>query len=237
MPRICLCVNQVAGFRNINKTREPDPVDAAIAAEIAGIDGIVAKLRDDRRDITDRDIEILKQVVKTHFNLAVPLTEELVKRAIKLLPDMVTLLSSSEQEAGYGPALDVVASYEYVEDSSAALRANNIVVSVLIEPEHQQVRAAARAEVDYVQFDTSPLAKIEDVKTLSDYVEKIRSVAMAANKMGLGVSAGRGLNFQNVAEFDDLSFIEELNVGKAIISRAFLVGMERAVQQFKAIIG
>jgi pyridoxine 5-phosphate synthase len=236
MPRLCLCVNQIARIRNLYKTHEPDPVDIAIAAEIAGVDGIVAQLKDDRSDITDRDVDVLKQVVKSHFNLAVALNEELIKKAIKVLPDMITLMNSGSESLHTTNALDVNANYEYVEDTTAALRANNIVVSVFIEPEGKQIKAAARAEVDYVQLDTSPLAKIEDLKTLSEYIEKLKSNAIAANKLGLGVSAGGGLNFQNVGEFGDMSFIEEINIGKALISRALLVGIDQSVRRMLSLI-
>ncbi len=235
MARLCLCVNQVARLRNMTKDREPDPAAVAIAAELGGVDGIVAQLRDDRSDITDRDVLILKEIVQSHFNLAISLNDELVKKAIKTLPDMVTLLPSAGGEVR-SESLDVPANLEYVEDVTAALRANNIVVSVLIDPDVQQIRAAARAEVDYVQFNTTMLAQVEDLSTMAEQVEKLRSVAMAANKLGLGVSAGRGLNYQNVREFEDLSFIEELNIGKAVIARSLLVGAERAVQEMKSLI-
>jgi pyridoxine 5-phosphate synthase len=181
-------------------------------------------------------VDVLKQVVKSHFNLAVALNEELVKKAIKVLPDMVTLMNSGAESLHTSNTLDVLANYEYVEDAAAALRANNIVVSAFIEPDSKQIRAAARAEVDYVQLDTSPLAKIEDLRTLADYVEKLKSISMAANKLGLGVSAGGGLNFQNVGDFGDMSFIEEMNIGKALISRALLVGIDQAVKRMQSLI-
>ena len=234
MARLCLCVNQVAKIRKISKYREPDPVDIAISAEIAGIDGIVAQLRDDRSDITDRDVEVLKEVVKSHFNLVISLNEELTKKAIKILPDMVTLLPTLSESSTVNPALDVETNYEYIEDIAAALRANNIVVSVLVEPDVQQIRAAARAEVDYVQFTTAPLARVEDLGTMSEYIEKLRSVAMVANKLGLGVSIGQGLTFQNIREFGDMSFVEEMNVGKSIVARSLLVGVEQAVRHMKS---
>jgi len=236
MPRLCLCVNQVARLRKYNKSREPDPVDVAIAAEVAGIDGIVAQLREDRSDITDRDVHILKEVVKTHFNLAVPLKEELVKKTIKVLPDMVTLMPPVSDDAAAGSSLDVVSNYEYVEDSAAALRANNVVVSVFIDPDSQQIRAAAKAEVDYVQLNTTPIAGFEDLNSMSDYIERLRATAIAANKLGLGISMGGGLNYQNLREFGDLSFVEEINVGRAILSRAVLVGIGQAIGQMKALV-
>jgi pyridoxine 5-phosphate synthase len=231
MARLCLCINQVAQLRLLNKKREPDPVNVAIAAEIAGIDGIVVQLGQNRSDITDRDLMVLKEVVKTHFNLAIPLNEEMVKKAIQTLPDMVTLLPGVEDEA---TSLDLEANLEFLEEVAATLRANNIVVNALVAPESNQVRAAARAGMDYVQFNTYPFSLIDDLGTMTEQIERIRSVALAAHKLGLGVSAGRGLSYQNTREIGGIDVIEECNVGKAIISRSLLVGIDRAIIHFKS---
>jgi len=231
MARLCLCLNQVAQMRQFNKTREPDPVNVAIAAEIAGIDGIVVQVSGNRSDITDRDLQILKEVVKSHFNLAVPLQEEMIQKAIHLLPDMVTLLPGGEDEA---VSLDVEANFELIEEVAANLRAKSIVVNALIAPENHQVRAAARAGMDYVQVNTFPLSQIEDLGAMTEQVERIRSVALAAHKLGMGVSAGRRLSFQNIREIGGIEVIEECNVGRAIISRSLLTGIDRAIIHLKS---
>lgn len=232
MARLSLCLNQVAKIRNLKKGRNPDPVSIAFAAEMAGIDGILVHLREDRSDITDRDVGLLKEVVQTHLNLAIPLNDDMVKKALSWLPDMVTLLPSSAGEQS-DPSLDVANSMSYLEEAVTTLRANNIVVTMLIDPEPQQIRAAARAQADYIQINTSSLAKVEDLGAMSDVVEQIRSAAIAANKIGLGVSAGRSLNSQSLRELADIKYIEEFNVGWAICSRAMLVGVEKAVLDFK----
>lgn len=235
MARLCLCVNQVARLRNLNKDRVPDPASVAIAAELGGVDGIVAELRDDRSDITDRDVSVLKEVVQSHLNLAIPLTDEMVKKALKWLPDMVTLLPAI-REVSLNTSLDVVSNLEFVEDVAAALRANNIVVNVLIDPDPHQVRAAAKAHVDYIHLNSNPLRSVEDLGTMSDMIERIRSIAAAANKLGMGVSTGRGLNMQNIRDVADISYIEELNVGRALVARSILVGVEKAIEQMKKFI-
>ncbi len=236
MARVCLCVNQVARLRNVNKNSQPDPAAIAIAAEIGGADGIVAMLREDRSDITDRDVSVLKEVVHSHLNLVIPLNDEMIKKCIQWLPDMVTLVPASRGEGKDEGALDVSNNLEYIEDVVTALRANNVVVNVLISADPQQVRSAARAGVDYVQLNTSVLSSIEDLGSMTEQLEKLRSVAMAANKLGLGVAAGRGLSYQNIRELADITLIEELNVGRAIISRALLVGMERAITDLKSLL-
>ncbi len=235
MPRICLCVNQVAKIRNMNKSRIPDPAALALAAEVAGIDGIVAHLYESRADITDRDVTVLKEVAQTHFNLAIPMNDDMVKKAMRWLPDMVTLLPAVHDSSRDG-CLDISANMEYMEDVVAALRANNIVISVLIKPDAQQIRAAARLRLDFVQFNTAFFSRIQDLGTLNEQVEQLKSTAQVANKLGLGVSVGRGLDYQNIRELGDVSFIEEYNVGTAIISRALLVGVERAIQQLQGVL-
>ena len=233
MPRICFCVNPVARFRNIHKERWPDPAAAAIAAELAGVDGIVAAIREDRSDITDRDINVLKEVVQSHLNVVIPLNDEMVKKAVRWLPDMITLIPSGRDELPEA-SLDIAANLEYLEDVVATLRANNIVVSALIAPEAQQVRAAARVRLGYVQINTFSLSRLEDLATLNDQLEAIRGVAAAANKLGLGVSAGRGLNSQILREFRDNEFIEEYNLGKAIVARAMIVGLKDAITSIRS---
>lgn len=229
MARLCLCVNHVARLRNLNRKREPDPVQVAIAAELAGIDGIVVQLREERTDITDRDLRILKEVVKSHLNLAIPLREEMIKKAVEVLPDMVTLLPVVQGAEGDELPLDVEGSLDYFEEAAAALRAHNIVVSALIAPDPAQIRAAARAGADYVQFNTTTLAAAEDLGTLNEHVERLRAVAAAANKLGLGVAAGRGIDYQNMRDVAVIPLIEEINVGRSILARAMLGGVERAI--------
>ena len=233
MARLCLCVNQVARLRTISRKKEPDPLQVAMAAELAGIDGIVVQLREDRSDISDRDLRLLKEVVKSHLNLAIPLQEEMVKKALQLLPDMVTLLPVLQANEGEETSLHVEANLDYFEEVAAALRANNIVVSALIAIDPAQVRAAARGGADYVQFNTTTLASVEDLGSMTEQIERLRAVASAANKLGLGVAAGRGLGYHNMRDFTGIPVIEEINVGRAILARAMLVGVDRAIAVMK----
>lgn len=236
MARLCLCLNQVARFRNMNKARTPDPVSIAVAAEMAGIDGVIVHLREDRSDITDRDITVLKEVIQTHLNLAIPMNEDMIKKALKWLPDMVTLLPSSADFKTVN-SLDAAGNLAYLEETVQTLRAHNIIVNMLIDIEPQQIRAAARAQTDFIQFNTAAFAAVEDLGTLGDMLQQLKSASIAANKIGMGISIGRGLNPQLVKEMLDLQLIEEYNIGWSIISRAMLVGVEKAVTDFKKILG
>ena len=219
----------------MKKGRTPDPVSIAFAAEMAGIDGLLVHLREDRSDITDRDVGLLKEVVQTHLNLAIPMNDDMIKKALSWLPDMVTLLPSSAGEPAEA-SLDVANTMSYLEEAVTTLRANNIVVTMLVDPEPQQIRAAARVQADYIQINTSVLSKVDDLGTMTDVVEQIRSAAIAANKIGLGVSAGRSLSGQSLRELADIKYIEEFNVGWAICSRSILVGVEKAVTDMKKVL-
>lgn len=237
MARLCLCVNQVASIRNQNRAKEPDPVVIAVAAELAGIDGIMVQLREEQSDITDRDVTLLKEVVKTHLNIAIPLNDEMVRKTIHLLPDMVTLLPQQNMEKPLkaSDSLDTEANLEYLEDITAALRANSIVVSVLVAPDPQQIRAAARAGVDYVQLNTAGFAALEDLGSMAEQIERLRAITAAANKLGMGVASGRNLHYQNIREVASIPMIEELNIGRAILARSLLTGLDRAIQNMKSL--
>jgi len=236
MVRLGVNVDHIATIREARKGREPDPVAAAILAEMAGADGIVCHLREDRRHIKDRDFSILRQVVKSHLNLEMAATNEMVNKAISVLPDMVTLVPERRQELTTEGGLDVTTNATYIEEVIATLRANNIVVSLFINPDIYQIKTAARIGADYVELHTGLYANAEDLNRVMEELEKIRSMAQAASKLGLGVSAGHGLNYQNVSEIAKIEQIEELNIGHSIIARASLVGIEKAVRDMLLLI-
>ncbi|MDZ7369576.1 MAG: pyridoxine 5'-phosphate synthase [candidate division KSB1 bacterium] len=229
MARLCLCINPIARIRAIKKGRNPDPVTAAVAAEAAGIDGIVVYV-DESGEISDRDVRLLKEVVQTHLNIAVPAEEAMVRKAITWAPDMVTLLPQSYTAGEESLEEQTPILQELVEQ----LRDSNIVVAQLIRPDPSAIRNAARLQVDYVQLDTSLFSGIDDLGTMADIVEQFRSSAIAAGKLGLGVSAGRKLTAPIARELADAAeLIEEYNVGWAIVSRSVLVGLEKAIADFR----
>ncbi len=231
MVRLGVNVDHVATVREARRGIEPDPVAAAVLCELAGADGIVCHLREDRRHIKDRDLSLLRQVVKTHLNLEMAPTEEMVKKAVNVLPDMVTLVPEKRQEITTEGGLDVRAHFDFLEDVVSNLRANNIVVSIFIDPDIQQIKAAAKLGADYVELHTGTYANAEELNQVIDELENLKSMAVAAAKLGLGVSAGHGLNYQNVVDVAKIPQVEELNIGHSIISRAVLVGMDRAVRE------
>ncbi len=236
MVRLGVNVDHVATVREARKGDVPDPVAAAVVAEMAGVDGIVCHLREDRRHIRDKDVYLLKEMVKTHLNLEMAATEEMIKIATEVVPDMVTLVPERREEVTTEGGLDVNGSLDWIEDVIAQLHTHNIVVSLFIDPEIHQLKAAARCGADYVELHTGPYANAEDLSATADELEKLRSMAMAAAKLGLGVSAGHGLNYHNVRDLLTIEQIEELNIGHAIVARAVMVGLERAVREMLEII-
>ena len=236
MVRLGVNVDHVATVREARKGRLPDPIAAAIAAEMAGADGIVCHLQEDRRHIKDKDLYLLKELVKTHLNLEMAATDEMVKIATEVVPDMVTLVPERRQEVTTEGGLDVIANQEYLQEAIVILRANNIVVSLFIDPNIQQIKAAARVGADYVELHTGQYANAESLNVIQDELDKIRSMSAAAAKLRLGVSAGHGLNYQNVHEIAAIPEIEELNIGHSIVAKAIMVGMEQAVRDMLALI-
>jgi len=231
MVRLGVNVDHVATVREARRGIEPDPVAAAVLCELAGADGIVCHLREDRRHIKDRDLSLLRQVVKTHLNLEMAPVDEMVKKAINVLPDMVTLVPERRKEITTEGGLDLTVNFDYLEEIVSTLRANNIVVSLFIDPDIHQIKAAAKMGADYVELHTGSYATADELNQVVDELEKLKSMAAAASKMGLGVSAGHGLNYQNVIDIAKIKQVEELNIGHSIISRAIMVGMEKAVRE------
>ena len=236
MVRLGVNVDHVATVREARRGIEPDPVAAAVLCELAGADGIVCHLREDRRHIKDRDLSLLRQVVKTHLNLEMAATDEMVKKAVNVLPDMVTLVPERRQEITTEGGLDARGNFDLLEEAISNLRANNIVVSLFIDPDIHQIKAAAKLGADYVELHTGTYANAEELNQVIEELENLKSMAAAAAKLGLGVSAGHGLNYQNVVDVAKIPQIEELNIGHSIVSRAVLVGMDRAVREMVELI-
>ncbi|MDZ7372444.1 MAG: pyridoxine 5'-phosphate synthase [candidate division KSB1 bacterium] len=233
MARLSLIVDFVAAIRELRKSRDPDPVAVALQAELAGVDGITVQLREDRREIKERDVDLLREMVRSHFNLRIAPNEDLLKKAIALLPDMVTFVPDGHGEMG---GLDVASTGDYLQDMVASLKANGIVVSVLVDPDVRQIKAAARCGADFVEILSWYYARSDEVSIVEEELERIRNAAVAAQKLGLGVAASGGLDYSNITDLVAIEQIEEVHVGAAILNRALLVGIDRAVRDFKALL-
>jgi pyridoxine 5-phosphate synthase len=229
-------IDHVATVRQARGVAEPDPVTAAALAELAGADGITVHLREDRRHINDRDVELLRRTVGTRLNLEMAATDEMVGIALKLLPDCVTLVPEKREELTTEGGLDVIRYRSSLKDPVELLRQGGITVSLFVDPDLEQIKAARRLGADTIEIHTGAYCEARDPGSRRIELDKIDNAVRAGRKLGLGVNAGHGLNYQNVREVVALGGIEEFNIGHSIVSRAVLVGMERAVREMAALV-
>lgn len=231
MAKLGVNVDHIATIRQARGITEPDPVTAAAIAELAGADGITVHLREDRRHIQDRDVEILRKTVKTRLNLEMALTDEMVAIALKTLPDSVTLVPEGRHELTTEGGLDVSLLQSTLKEKIALLKQAGIVVSLFIEPDIDQIKASHRVGADFIEIHTGTYCEARSEADQLQQLQRIEIGISAARKLGLRVNAGHGLDYRNVGPVVALGGIEEFNIGHSIVARAALVGMERAVRE------
>ena len=231
MARLGVNIDHVATVRQARGGTEPDPVAAAALAELAGADGITIHLREDRRHIQDRDLRLLRQTVQSRLNLEMAATEEMIGIALAVKPDMVTLVPEKRQELTTEGGLDVRIHLEALRAAVAKLQDGGLAVSLFVDPDPDQIKAADKAGADYVEIHTGTFAEARSWQQERAELDKIENAVRLATKLGLGVNAGHGLNYANIKKMTTVKGIEEYNIGHAIISRAVLVGLERAVRE------
>jgi len=229
-------IDHVATVRQARGGVEPDPVHAAVLAELAGADGITLHLREDRRHIQDRDLRILRDTVKTRLNLEMAASDEIITIAVSVRPDMVTLVPEKREELTTEGGLDVRLGRDRVASAVERLRDVGIFVSLFIDPDLDQVKESKKAGADAVEIHTGAYSEARTYRTTQAEYEKIFESCRLAHKLGMVVNAGHGLNYQNVRQIALIKEIYELNIGHSIISRAVLVGMERAVREMKELV-
>jgi len=234
MVKLGVNIDHVATVREARKERNPDPVAAALVAEMSGANGITAHLREDLRHIQERDVRLLRQTVTTHLNMEMAPTAAMVQFALELQPDMVTLVPERRQELTTEGGLDVAGHERELAQIVQNLRAQRILVSLFIDPEARQVRAAQKVGAELVELHTGNFARAFHYESGDESwrAEHSRLVDAAAlgHRLGLRVNAGHGLDYQNVSYVSSIPYMEELNIGHSIISRAILVGMDKAVR-------
>jgi len=229
-------VDHIATLRQARGIDEPDPVAAAMLAELAGAHGITVHLREDRRHIQDRDVELLRKTIKTRLNLEMALTDEMVSIALKLLPDSVTLVPEGRHELTTEGGLDVLMLRQTLKQKISLMQQAGIVVSLFIEPDLEQIKASHRAGADCIEIHTGAYCEMRQAKERDEQLRRIELAISAARKLGLGVNAGHGLNYRNIQPVVALKGIDEFNIGHSIVGRAALVGMERAVSEMLALL-
>ena len=236
MPKLGVNIDHVATLREARKVREPDPVSAAVLCELAGADGITVHLREDRRHIQERDVRLLRQTVTTHLNLEMAPSAEMLQFAIDVLPDMATLVPERREELTTEGGLDVAGRVDEIAKVVGSLRKHEVAVSLFIEPEIHQVRAAQRTGARFVELHTGAFASAYDFgggSTWEEELAKLRNIPQLALKSGMEVNMGHGLNYRNVRYVSEIEGVWELNIGHSIVGRALLVGFERAVKEMR----
>jgi pyridoxine 5-phosphate synthase len=228
-------VDHVATLRQARRAQYPDPVTAAAIAELAGADQITVHLREDRRHIQDRDLQLMRQTVRTTLNLEMAASPEMVQVAFAAKPNVVTLVPERRQELTTEGGLDVVNGRENLKKVVKQLRDGEIEVSLFIDPDLDQIRAAHRIDAGTVELHTGRFCDATNEKERAKELARVVEAAKAASKLGLRVVAGHGLNYENVRPVVAIQEIAELNIGHSIVARAVLVGMDRAVRDMIAL--
>lgn len=231
MARLAVNVDHVATVREARGIDEPDPVIAAGIAELAGADGIICHLREDRRHINERDLRLLRQTIKTKLNMEMAAVEEIIGIALEVKPDIVTFVPERREELTTEGGLNVLAQPEYYHKVVKRMKDAHIRVSFFVDPDPEQIRAARDCEADIVEIHTGHYSDAKTEEEAEERFQEIEKAVQVAHSLGLKISAGHGLNYSNIKRFGELPQIEEYSIGHSIVARAIYVGFEMAVRE------
>lgn len=233
MPTLGVNIDHIATIRQARRTVEPDPVAASVLAELGGADGITVHLREDRRHIQDRDVRLLRQTVRTHLNLEMAATDEMVAIALDIKPDYVTLVPEKREEVTTEGGLDIAGQTERIAEIVDKLQSSSIPVSLFIDATCAQIEASVKVKAQFIELHTGQYAEADNEISRAQELAVLAKGCEQAIASGLRVNAGHGLTYWNVYPIACIPGMEELNIGHTIISRAALVGIERAVREMK----
>jgi pyridoxine 5-phosphate synthase len=235
--RLGVNIDHVATLRQARKGRYPDPVAAAALAELGVADQITLHVREDRRHVNDRDLDLLRKTVNGTLNLEMAAVQPMLTLALQHHPDTVTLVPERREELTTEGGLEVISNREEIRRVARALRDGGVEVSLFVDPDREQVEASHRAEAQAVELHTGRYCEARGQRDRARELSRILEAAKGAAKLGLRVAAGHGLDYWNVKPVAAIEEITELNIGYAIVCRAVLTGMERAVRDMKDLIG
>lgn len=236
MPKLGVNIDHVATIRQARQTYEPEPVTAAALVELAGAHGIVVHLREDRRHIQDRDLPLLRQTIQTQMNLEMAAAEEIIQIALEVRPDKVTLVPEKREEVTTEGGLDVAGNLVHLTDSVRRLSSEGIPVSMFIEADDAQIQASLDSGAEGIELHTGSYAEASDQEEQLRELRRLMQATEVAIGLGLKVHMGHGLTYRNVGPIVEIAGVEELNIGHTIVSRAVLVGLDRAVREMLALI-
>ncbi len=236
LPKLSVNIDHIATLRQARKGVEPDPVAAAVIADLAGADGVIVHLREDRRHIQDRDLRLLREIVRTKLNLEMSATDEMQRIALDVRPDIATLVPEKRAELTTEGGLDVASRVSFFKEYVDRIQQAGVMVSLFVDPDEKQIGASKKTGAAWVEIHTGAYANaVSEAERDREFV-KIAEAARLSASLGLRVGAGHGLNYVNVGRIARIPEVEELNIGHSIISRAALVGLERAVREMLGLI-
>jgi pyridoxine 5-phosphate synthase len=235
MANLGVNIDHVATIRQARGTQYPDPVEAAVLAQLGGADQITVHLREDRRHIIDRDVRLLRSVLQVPLNLEMACTHEMVRFALEIKPDMVTLVPEKREERTTEGGLDVSGQLASLTDAVRHLQSAGIPCSLFIEPDESVVDATLKTNAQMVEFHTGRYSELSGTEQARE-LTRITAATAYGHANGLAVHAGHGLNFRNVIPVARIPQMQDLNIGHSIVARAVLVGLERAVREMKDLI-
>jgi len=236
MKRLMVNIDHVATLREARGTYYPDPIFAAGIAETAGASGIIVHLREDRRHIKDRDVRILREVVKTKLNLEMAATDEMVSIAREIKPDMITLVPEKREELTTEGGLDVAGLSKKIQKVIESVKDKGIKVSLFVDPEEKQVIVSKEIGADMIEIHTGAYSDAVNEVIRDKELKKVIDAAKRGKELGLGVNAGHGLHYHNVSEIVAIPEIDELSIGHSIIARAIFTGLDQAVRDMLRLI-
>jgi len=237
MPKLAISLDQVATLRESRRALDPDPVAAAYIAEMAGADSILLHLRSDRRHVQERDMEILRRTVTVPLHLMTAATSESTRAAATVKPDTVTLVPERREEVTTEGGLDVLLNAGLLDRLVSSIRESQFRVTLLVEPDLDQIRAAAKLNADGVMLNARHFAAAEGEVAADRELLRLQEAARGANRLKLRVSIGLGLTYPSARAVAAIPDVAEIRAGHAIVARACLVGLDRAVREMKEIVG
>ena len=236
MPLLGVNIDHVATIRQARRTNEPDPIHAAVLAEIGGADSITVHLREDRRHIQDRDVRLVREISRVGINLEMAVSDEITRIALNVLPDQVTLVPERREEVTTEGGLDVKTHFARIRQCVDQLQGAGITVSLFIDPNLSQIELARELKVTAVEIHTGAYADATTQRDVEIQYDKLREAGQFTTAQGLRLNMGHGLTYRNVRRIAEIQGVYELNIGHSIISQAVLVGFERAVREMKQLV-
>lgn len=236
MARLGFNIESITQLRESAGVLEADPVHAAFLAELGGADAIVCPINEEFNPVKEKDVKLLKAMTKVQFILQIGVSDKLVAAALTIRPDGVTLTPKGKSDSTANGGLDVAARGDEYGKIIKEIRGQNMAVGCLVDPILQQIKAAAGLGADWVALNAAGYTSAQNPEQRDEQLDALSSAAMAASKLGLGVSIGRGIHFQNASILAGLEKIEEVHVGRAIVGRSILIGMEQAVRDMAALV-